>query len=85
MRRVVALGPCLDRHSVHSEANVVITGAIKGQIDQIWNAFWSGGISNPLEVIEQGQRNKKADRAADLPGREGCEEASLRRLSLVGD
>jgi type I restriction enzyme M protein len=31
----------------------VITGTIKGQIDQIWNAFWSGGISNPLEVIEQ--------------------------------
>jgi type I restriction enzyme M protein len=31
----------------------VITGAIKSQIDQIWNAFWSGGISNPLEVIEQ--------------------------------
>jgi type I restriction enzyme M protein len=31
----------------------VITGAIRSQIDQIWNAFWSGGISNPLEVIEQ--------------------------------
>jgi type I restriction enzyme M protein len=31
----------------------VITGTIKSQIDQIWNAFWSGGISNPLEVIEQ--------------------------------
>jgi len=31
----------------------VITGSIKSQIDQIWNAFWSGGISNPLEVIEQ--------------------------------
>ena len=31
----------------------MITGAIKGQVDQIWNAFWSGGISNPLEVIEQ--------------------------------
>jgi len=31
----------------------MITGAIKTQIDQIWNAFWSGGISNPLEVIEQ--------------------------------
>src|SRR5947199_3558413 len=31
----------------------MITGAIKSQIDQIWNAFWSGGISNPLEVIEQ--------------------------------
>jgi type I restriction enzyme M protein len=32
---------------------VGITGNIKSQIDQIWNAFWSGGISNPLEVIEQ--------------------------------
>src|SRR5687767_3856134 len=31
----------------------MITGVIKSQIDQIWNAFWSGGISNPLEVIEQ--------------------------------
>lgn len=31
----------------------VITGDVKNKIDQIWNAFWSGGISNPLEVIEQ--------------------------------
>ena len=31
----------------------MITGPIKSQIDQIWNAFWSGGISNPIEVIEQ--------------------------------
>src|SRR5437868_1870509 len=31
----------------------MLTGEIRGQIDQIWNAFWSGGISNPLEVIEQ--------------------------------
>ena len=31
----------------------MITGNIKSQIDQIWNAFWSGGISNPMEVIEQ--------------------------------
>ena len=31
----------------------MITGSIKAQIDAIWNAFWSGGISNPLEVIEQ--------------------------------
>ncbi|HEY0682878.1 MAG TPA: class I SAM-dependent DNA methyltransferase [Steroidobacter sp.] len=31
----------------------MITGSIRSQIDQIWNAFWSGGISNPLEVIEQ--------------------------------
>lgn len=31
----------------------MITGAIKNQGDQIWTAFWSGGISNPLEVMEQ--------------------------------
>ncbi len=31
----------------------MITGAIKNQIDRIWEAFWSGGISNPLEVMEQ--------------------------------
>ncbi|HET7570367.1 MAG TPA: class I SAM-dependent DNA methyltransferase [Gammaproteobacteria bacterium] len=31
----------------------MITGTIKSQIDRIWDAFWSGGISNPLEVIEQ--------------------------------
>ncbi len=30
-----------------------MTGDIKSQIDRIWDAFWSGGISNPLEVIEQ--------------------------------
>lgn len=31
----------------------MITGELKGKIDRIWDAFWSGGISNPLEVIEQ--------------------------------
>ena len=31
----------------------MLTGEIRSQIDTIWNAFWSGGISNPLEVIEQ--------------------------------
>lgn len=31
----------------------MLTGAIRIQIDQIWNAFWSGGVSNPLSVIEQ--------------------------------
>src|SRR3972149_246271 len=31
----------------------MLTNEIRNQIDQIWNAFWSGGISNPLEVIEQ--------------------------------
>jgi type I restriction enzyme M protein len=31
----------------------MLTGEIRGQIDRIWDAFWSGGIANPLEVIEQ--------------------------------
>ncbi len=31
----------------------MLTGAIRGQIDSIWNDFWSGGVSNPLSVIEQ--------------------------------
>ena len=31
----------------------MITGDLKNKIDRIWDAFWSGGISNPLEVIEQ--------------------------------
>ncbi len=31
----------------------MLTGMIRTQVDQIWNAFWSGGVSNPLSVIEQ--------------------------------
>ena len=31
----------------------MITGELKSQVDRLWDAFWSGGISNPLEVIEQ--------------------------------
>jgi len=31
----------------------MITGELRSQVDKIWNAFWTGGISNPLTVIEQ--------------------------------
>lgn len=31
----------------------MLTGEIKSQVDAIWNAFWTGGISNPISVIEQ--------------------------------
>lgn len=31
----------------------MLTGELRSQIDAIWNSFWSGGISNPLEVMEQ--------------------------------
>ena len=31
----------------------MVTGELKSQIDKVWNAFWTGGIANPVEVIEQ--------------------------------
>lgn len=31
----------------------MITGELRSQVDNVWNAFWTGGIANPLEVIEQ--------------------------------
>ena len=31
----------------------MLTGEIQGQINRIWDAFWAGGIANPIEVIEQ--------------------------------
>ena len=31
----------------------MITGELRSKIDRVWDSFWSGGISNPLEVIEQ--------------------------------
>ena len=31
----------------------MITGELRSKVDQIWNTFWSGGVSNPLSVIEQ--------------------------------
>jgi type I restriction enzyme M protein len=31
----------------------MLTGENKGKIDRVWNTFWSGGISDPLRVIEQ--------------------------------
>lgn len=31
----------------------MITGELKNKIDRIWETFWTGGITNPLTVIEQ--------------------------------
>ena len=31
----------------------MITGEIRKKIDRIWDSFWTGGITNPLTVIEQ--------------------------------
>ncbi len=31
----------------------MITGELKNKIDGIWEIFWTGGLTNPLDVIEQ--------------------------------
>ncbi|OPX93174.1 MAG: putative type I restriction enzymeP M protein [Pelotomaculum sp. PtaB.Bin104] len=31
----------------------MVTGEIKNKVDRIWETFWTGGITNPLSVIEQ--------------------------------
>jgi type I restriction enzyme M protein len=31
----------------------MLTGELRSQVDRVWDSFWSGGIANPLEVLEQ--------------------------------
>lgn len=31
----------------------MVTGGLKTKIDKLWETFWTGGITNPLDVIEQ--------------------------------
>lgn len=31
----------------------MLPGTLKSQIDRVWDQFWTGGLSNPLTVIEQ--------------------------------
>lgn len=31
----------------------MITGELRNKVDKIWESFWTGGITNPLTVIEQ--------------------------------
>lgn len=31
----------------------MINGELRSKVDKIWETFWTGGITNPLEVIEQ--------------------------------
>src|SRR5690606_15035478 len=31
----------------------MITGKLRSDIDKLWEEFWTGGITNPLTVIEQ--------------------------------
>ena len=31
----------------------MLTGELRSQVDRLWDSFWTGGISNPLKVVEQ--------------------------------
>lgn len=31
----------------------MLTGELRSKVDKLWDSFWSGGISNPLQVLEQ--------------------------------
>lgn len=57
----------------------MITGELKTKIDAVWNDFWAGGISNPLEVMDQltyllfikglDEAQTRAERKANRTGR----------------
>jgi len=31
----------------------MITGELKNKVDKLWEMFWTGGLTNPLDLIEQ--------------------------------
>ena len=31
----------------------MITGELRNKVDGIWDIFWAGGLTNPLDVNEQ--------------------------------
>lgn len=61
----------------------MITGALKSQIDAIWDAFWAGGIANPIEVIEQLTYLLFLKRLDELQSREDSKAASVKGSAPV--
>ena len=37
----------------NDKEKIMLTGELKNKVDKIWESFWTGGITNPLDVIEQ--------------------------------
>ena len=31
----------------------MLTGELRNKVDSLWEIFWTGGLTNPLDVIEQ--------------------------------
>ena len=56
----------------------MIVGEVKSQIDSIWNDFWSGGLSNPLSVMEQITYLLFIKRLDELHTREEAKAATLK-------
>jgi hypothetical protein len=54
-------------------ATSMLAGEIHNQIERIWDAFWSGGISNLLEVISK-EEWKQMEDAGEEPTRDTDEE-----------
>ena len=40
------------RISIQKGTNDMITGELKNKIDGLWEIFWTGGLTNPLDVID---------------------------------
>jgi type I restriction enzyme M protein len=58
----------------------MITGPLKSKIDKLWEEFWTGGITNPLTVIEQ-ISFLMFSRLLDM--RESLEEKKAARLGRI--
>jgi type I restriction enzyme M protein len=68
----------------------MITGELRSKVDEVWDAFWSGGISNPLEVMEQITYLLFVKRLGDLELREENKANTLgkpmeRRIFAAGE
>ncbi len=60
----------------------MIVGEMKQQIDSIWNDFWSGGLSNPLAVMEQITYLLFIKRLDELHTREESKAVSLKLKAM---
>ena len=73
----------------------MITGELKSKIDRIWDTMWSGGVSNPLSVIEQltyllfikrldeSDVHELEDEVAGLPNERETDELEARLFDLL--
>lgn len=74
----------------------MLTGALRNKIDKLWERFWTGGITNPLTVIEQisflmfarlldiaETREEKRAQRLNVPGRYMFRDQNIRWHNLI--